>query len=124
MCCTTQKVILGKPTLNSIIALVCLLCFMTVLLLSVGILAVNTNHYHSGDCTESRTNHKRSYEGAEGICTLCTLTQNAKSLLKTFSAAFLSVPLVPVILFSAILLIFITTYFYWSPMELKIRINS
>ena len=121
---TPQKGISDMLTPKKLIALVCLLCFACVLLLPVTLLAFNVNHYSRG-CAAPHTSREHSHSHAEtdGICSICALIQKARHLPKAISAVFMGAPLTLAILFSSISFLFIIAYFYWSPVELSIRIN-
>jgi hypothetical protein len=121
----SQKNMRDKLTPKRFIALVCLLCFAGILLLSVTFLALNAGHYDDGSCAAPHANneHSSSNAGSDGICSVCALIQNTPHLLKIFSAVFMGAPVISAILFSAITFLFISAYFYWSPVELRIRTN-
>jgi len=123
----SQKYISKKLT-KRLAALACLLCFAAVIGLSGTVLDSPTQlaSTHQG-CDHSHTPApapRHNHESADDNCLICALLHSAANLLKTLGMAFLGAPLMLPILFSAISLLFAAAYFYWSPIELRSRINS
>ena len=124
---TTQKYISNKLT-KRLAALACLLCFTAVIVLSGTVLEAPAQlaNPHQG-CEHSHTPAPapgHNHESADDNCLICALLHSAANLLKTLGMAFLGAPLMLPILFSAISLLFVAAHFYWSPIELRSRINS
>jgi len=108
-----QKNIYSAQTAKRIIAFVCLLCFIIAILFSNALVLSHAAYCHD---------HGHSRNISE-ICTLCTLLNNAGRPLKALGLAIGgSLPLL-VVLFTAMSLLFIASYTYWSPIELRIRMN-
>jgi hypothetical protein len=110
MCCTTRKNTSGGQTAKRFAAFACLLCFAAAVLLSGAFILTHTEHGHE-------------HESAGGDCSVCAHLHHAETLLKTFVTAVSDAPFTFIILFAAISLLFVASYYYWSPVELRIRLN-
>jgi len=116
MCNVTQKNIHSRQTAKRILAFVCLLCILIAIMLSEALVLSHTAYCHDHD-------HGSNFGNVSRVCTLCTLLNNAGSLLKTLGLASGGFLLALVVLFAAIFLSFIASYIYRSPIVLRIRMN-
>ena len=103
----------NTSTKKRIIALVFLVCFLFVSILSSAFIFTHAEHEHD-------------HNGFDGSCTTCTQLQNAENVLKQFSTALAGVLFSIAGLFAAIATLkAIAVYVSLStPITLKIRMNN
>jgi hypothetical protein len=104
----------SKQTKRRVIALVFVLCFIVLSLLSEAYIL-----------THADAGHQHDHNGAGGACTVCVTIHNAENLLKltaaVLCAAFL---LVNLTVATSVLCTAFTRFGLQSPVKMKIRMNN